>query len=256
MDHATGRHDEAIAALLDAFDVPERTVSGGRGPSRRSRPQRSSTDREGPALRARAVRRTPPGSGGELVAVATRRRVGDRDGRDPVRVRGAGFPSAALVIPRVNHPRIRGFRRVLAGSLPSSCNPEAAFSRGSQESLRAWEPCSTTRSRTRAKRVSPMRKSRTTRDAGLRQVSTATKWLAGAAAVLTGFITVWEARQRARRGRHPGGPPARGLDRLGRERHEPHHLRSRVHRWKTCRRPTPCRPPRTSSPRRARADHE
>ncbi len=39
-----------------------------------------------------------------------------------------------------------------------------------------------------------MRKSRTTRDAGLRQVSTATKWIAGAAAVLTGFITVWEAR--------------------------------------------------------------
>ncbi|MGZ4754105.1 MAG: hypothetical protein ACXWA9_04335 [Acidimicrobiia bacterium] len=29
---------------------------------------------------------------------------------------------------------------------------------------------------------------------GLRQVSTATKWLAGTAAVLTGLITVWEAR--------------------------------------------------------------
>jgi hypothetical protein len=38
------------------------------------------------------------------------------------------------------------------------------------------------------------RKSRTERDAGLRQVSTATKWIAGLAAVLTGFITVWEAR--------------------------------------------------------------
>lgn len=37
-----------------------------------------------------------------------------------------------------------------------------------------------------------MRKSRTARDAGLRQVSTATKWIAGAAAVLTGFLTVWE----------------------------------------------------------------
>ena len=39
-----------------------------------------------------------------------------------------------------------------------------------------------------------MRKSRTARDTGLRQVSTATKWIAGAAAVLTGFLTVWEAR--------------------------------------------------------------
>lgn len=29
---------------------------------------------------------------------------------------------------------------------------------------------------------------------GLRQVSTATKWIAGVAAVLTGFFTVWEAR--------------------------------------------------------------
>ncbi len=38
------------------------------------------------------------------------------------------------------------------------------------------------------------RKSRTTRDAGLRQVKTATKLLAGAAAVLTGFFAVWEAR--------------------------------------------------------------
>jgi len=35
---------------------------------------------------------------------------------------------------------------------------------------------------------------RTTRDAGLRQVSTATKWIAGAAALLTGVLTVWEAR--------------------------------------------------------------
>ena len=39
-----------------------------------------------------------------------------------------------------------------------------------------------------------MRTNRTTRDAGLRQVSTATKWIAGTAAVLTGFLTVWEAR--------------------------------------------------------------
>ncbi len=39
-----------------------------------------------------------------------------------------------------------------------------------------------------------MRKSRSTRDTGLRQVSTATKWIAGSAAVLTGFLTVWEAR--------------------------------------------------------------
>lgn len=38
------------------------------------------------------------------------------------------------------------------------------------------------------------RKSRTTRDTGLRQVKTATKMLAGAAAVLTGFFAVWEAR--------------------------------------------------------------
>ena len=38
------------------------------------------------------------------------------------------------------------------------------------------------------------RKSRTTRDTGLRQVTTATKLLAGAAAVLTGFFAVWEAR--------------------------------------------------------------
>ena len=37
-------------------------------------------------------------------------------------------------------------------------------------------------------------KSRTTRDAGLRRVGTATKWIAGGAAILTGFITVWEAR--------------------------------------------------------------
>jgi hypothetical protein len=38
------------------------------------------------------------------------------------------------------------------------------------------------------------RKSRTARDTGLRQVKTATKLLAGAAAVLTGFFAVWEAR--------------------------------------------------------------
>ncbi len=37
-------------------------------------------------------------------------------------------------------------------------------------------------------------KSRTARDTGLRHVSTATKWIAGGAAVLTGFLTVWEAR--------------------------------------------------------------
>ena len=38
-----------------------------------------------------------------------------------------------------------------------------------------------------------MRKSRTARDAGLRTVGTATKWIAGSAVVLTGFLTVWEA---------------------------------------------------------------
>ncbi len=38
------------------------------------------------------------------------------------------------------------------------------------------------------------RKSRTTRDTGLRQVKTTTKWLAGGAAVLTGFFAVWEGR--------------------------------------------------------------
>lgn len=37
-------------------------------------------------------------------------------------------------------------------------------------------------------------KSRTTRDAGFRHVSTLTKWIAGGAAVLTGLLTVWEAR--------------------------------------------------------------
>jgi hypothetical protein len=37
-------------------------------------------------------------------------------------------------------------------------------------------------------------KNRTTRDAGLRRVSTTTKWIAGGAAVLTGVLTVWEAR--------------------------------------------------------------
>jgi hypothetical protein len=54
-----------------------------------------------------------------------------------------------------------------------------------------------------------MRKSRTARDAGLRQVSTATKWIAGAAAVLTGFITVWEARSVNHAGATtPATPPA------------------------------------------------
>jgi hypothetical protein len=38
------------------------------------------------------------------------------------------------------------------------------------------------------------RMSPTTRDHGFRQVKTATKWLAGGAAVLTGFFAVWEAR--------------------------------------------------------------
>jgi hypothetical protein len=38
------------------------------------------------------------------------------------------------------------------------------------------------------------RKSTRSRDTGLRQVKTATKWLAGGAAVLTGFFAVWEAR--------------------------------------------------------------
>jgi hypothetical protein len=37
-----------------------------------------------------------------------------------------------------------------------------------------------------------MRKSLTARDAGLRTASAATKWIAGAAAVLTGLLTVWE----------------------------------------------------------------
>ncbi len=39
-----------------------------------------------------------------------------------------------------------------------------------------------------------VRKSRTARDAGLRRVGTVTKWIAGIAVGLTGFITVWEAR--------------------------------------------------------------
>ena len=48
------------------------------------------------------------------------------------------------------------------------------------------------------------RKSRAARDTGLRQVSVATKWLAGGAAVLAGFFAVWEARTRAPRlGEHP-----------------------------------------------------
>ncbi len=38
------------------------------------------------------------------------------------------------------------------------------------------------------------RTSPTQRDHGLRQVKTVTKWLAGGAAVLTGFFAVWEAR--------------------------------------------------------------
>jgi hypothetical protein len=38
------------------------------------------------------------------------------------------------------------------------------------------------------------RKSRTARDAGLRRVGTITKWIAGVAVGLTGFITVWEVQ--------------------------------------------------------------
>ena len=39
-----------------------------------------------------------------------------------------------------------------------------------------------------------VRKSRTARDAGLRRVGTVTKWIAGFAVGLTGFITVWEVQ--------------------------------------------------------------
>jgi len=38
------------------------------------------------------------------------------------------------------------------------------------------------------------RKSGTARDAGLRRVRTVTKWIAGLAVGLTGFITVWEVQ--------------------------------------------------------------
>jgi hypothetical protein len=38
------------------------------------------------------------------------------------------------------------------------------------------------------------RTSRIARDQGLRQVNTATKWIAGGAAVLAGFLTFWEAQ--------------------------------------------------------------